>query len=122
MLSSRQQLFVLAVGLAAAVVVVSGTSLSLGVRVRGDGPVCYGVVNVRAQRYTVVGTQWSCKVPRHNQNITQITARDMGARGKGGYARVFSGGLGRKNVTLILESQNGQPLNFTLQVFAKPYW
>lgn len=122
MQSSRQQLFLLAVGLAVVVVAVNGTSLNLGRRVAGDGLVCYGDVNLRAQPGQVINTQRVCNVARWNQSITQISAIDLGVRGRGGYAQVIKGGLNQKNVTLYLWSQKSQPLNFTIQVYAKPYY
>ncbi|KAL7303298.1 hypothetical protein TKK_0004489 [Trichogramma kaykai] len=101
---------------------VDATSLTLGTRRQGDGLVCAGDVNIRGRPGQIVSTTKLCNVPRRNQTITQVRALDLGVRGRGGYASVVKGGLGRGNVTLYLWSQKSQPLNFTLQVYAWPYY
>lgn len=112
----------LAFTVAIVVVAVSATTLQIGRRVAGDGLVCYGDVNLRAQYGKIVSAQRICNVPRFDQTITYIVAVDLGKAGKGGYARVIKGGLNQKYVILSLQSQLSQPLNFTIQVYAKPYY
>ena len=122
MASIKQRLLLLIVAIAVIVATVNATSLVVGKRQPKDGLVCFGDVNLRAQVGKVLSTQKVCNVPRWNQTITQISALDLGIKGRGGYAEIVKGGVGYKNVTLHLWSQKSQPLNFTIRVYAKPFW
>ncbi|XP_014213544.1 probable salivary secreted peptide [Copidosoma floridanum] len=120
MATSRQKFLLAAVGLALVVAGISATSLRAGARRPGDHLICSFKVNVRARLGAAVSEIRRCSVPKYNQNITHVSAVDLGKAGRGGYAHINDGGVGKKNVTLFLWSQKSQPLNFTVEVYAWP--
>lgn len=120
MASTSRQVILALVGLAVAVAVVSGTSLRAGTRQNGDRLACSGNVDLRSSYNKVVSAQRICDLSAYRQIITQVLALDRGIGGRGGYANIIKGGPGSNNVTLYLWSQKSQPLNFTIQVYAKP--
>lgn len=105
--------------LALAVKTASATNLIKGMRERGDSEICSQYVDVPARPGIVLEQFVTCTVRRSKQKITYIAAIDMDGSGKNGFAKITIGGVDKKKVTLHLLSQQGQPLKFNIQVYAK---
>lgn len=53
----------------------------------------------------------------NNRTITAIRVTDQIANDKGGYAQLYSGGVGFNHVTVHFKSQRGKSFNFIFEVF-----
>lgn len=94
--------------------VVNAGNFTAGARQENDSVACNGNIDISAKIGKNVSTQAHCNLPRR-RNITLITATD---RGSNGTAKITAGGLNQSHVTLEFKSQIGQPLNFTIKVYA----
>lgn len=120
MVSCKNLVLLVAIGLAVAVSVATATNLISGRRQPGyDYLACVGQVDLRAQYNTVVKAERACSVP-YGYTINYIYAQDRGYYGRGGYGQISRGGVGQRNVSVLLWSQRSQPLNFTISVYARP--
>lgn len=54
---------------------------------------------------------------RNNRTISCVRALDQYVNGQGGYATLVNGGVGWKNVTLLLSSQTGKGFNFLVEIW-----
>lgn len=120
MVFSKKQFLILAIGLAMAVTITSGTSFFSGFRRFGDHIQC-------AQNYY--------RLPYHPRNIaavypacgpykmkiSRIEVLDH-SRNKSGHARITSGGVNFNHVKLYLGGPVNQPINFTVIVYGEDGW
>lgn len=53
----------------------------------------------------------------NNRTITAIRVTDQVPDEKGGYAQLYSGGVGFNHVTVHLKSQRGKGFNFIIEIF-----
>lgn len=92
--------------------------LTIGYRQPNDRLVLLQNVSVPSKWLAVNAITKFYNIPRP-YNITQIRALDMTPYGKGAYPSLMRGGPGSQNVTLKFTSQRGEPINFSVELYAK---
>lgn len=115
----KLQLFLFFLGLAALTGLASSTNVTWGNVGAYDVLLHYDIVK-KSSSFLQVATldvTYPSAYQYNNRTITAIRVTDQVANEKGGYAQLYSGGVGFNHATVHFKSQRGKGFNFILEIF-----
>lgn len=115
----KLQVFFLLLGFAALMGLTSSTNVTWGNVGPYDLLLHYDIVKKSSSLFQVVtlDVTYPNAYQYNNRTITAIRVTDQVPGEKGGYAQLYSGGVGFNHVTVHFKSQRGKGFNFILEVF-----